>query len=102
MAGAQTQLSQNLKESDPSGSRTGKFQKKLAIDASVKTRENKMSPIKEQVQGWKKELAAALLIGPLGIPIILDRRKKIKEAEIELDKLQKEIDELKAGTRQPD
>ena len=102
MASAQTQLSQNLKESDPSGSRTGKFQKKLAIDASVKTRENKMSPIKEQVQGWKKEVAAAILLGPLGIPVIVDRRKKIKEAETELDKLQKEIDELKAGTRQPD
>jgi len=102
MAGAQTQLSQNLKESDPSGSRTSKFQKKLAIDASVKTRENKMSPIKEQVQGWKKEVAAAILLGPLGVPVIVDRRKKIKEAETELDKLQKEIDELKAGTRQPD
>jgi len=102
MASAQTQLSQNLKESDPSGSRTGKFQKKLAVDASVKTRENKMSPLKESIITWKKELAGALLLGAFGIPIVVDRRKKIKEAEIELTKLQKEIDELKAGTREPD
>jgi hypothetical protein len=102
MAGAQTQLSQNLKESDPNGSRTGKFQNKLAIDSSVKTRENKMSPIKEQIQGWQKEAAAALLLGVLGAPIIVDRKKKIKAAQTELDNLQKEIDELKAGTRQPD
>jgi hypothetical protein len=102
MAGAQTQLSQNLKESDPSGSRTSKFQKKLAVDSSVKTRENKMSPLKESLITWKKELAAAYLLGTLGLPIIVDRRKRIKEAETELTKLQKEIDELKAGTREPD
>ena len=103
MANAQNQLAQNLKNEDQGGNRTGKLQKKLAVDASVKKRQNDISPLKEKIQGWEKEIKAALLLTPLlGIPIIRDRRIKIADAQKEIDKLEKEIAELKAGTRQPD
>jgi cell division protein FtsL len=103
MQGAQNKLSQNLKETDPSGSKTDKLGKSISVNNSIQTRQNKISPLQESIQGWQKEIRDAQTLSTKEkLAIITDRTPKIQDAQSQIDALNKEIEELKAGTRQPD
>jgi hypothetical protein len=98
MAKASSDLSSNLKQTDPSGKYSGKLANKQANKEAIAEKKNKISDLKDQISTWKKERAAALLLGPIAFAAakkLLD--PKIKKNEEEIKKLEAEIKQLEGG-----
>ena len=98
MAKASSDLASNLKQTDPSGKYGGKIAAKQANKEEIAEKKNKITDLKEQVSTWKKERAAALLLGPIAFALAkkaLD--PKIKKAEEEIKILEAEIKQLEGG-----
>jgi hypothetical protein len=98
MAKASSDLSNNLKQTDPAGKYSGKLANKQANKEAIAEKKNKISDLKEQISNWKKERAAALLLGPIAFAAakkLLD--PKIKKNEEEIKVLEAEIKQLEGG-----
>jgi hypothetical protein len=98
MAKASSDLSSNLKQTDPAGKYSGKLANKQANKEAIAEKKNKISDLKDQISTWKKERAAALLLGPIAFAAakkLLD--PKIKKNEEEIKKLEAEIKQLEGG-----
>jgi uncharacterized membrane protein YgcG len=98
MAKASSDLSNNLKQTDPAGKYSGKLANKQANKEAIAEKKNKISDLKEQISTWKKERAAALLLGPIAFAAakkLLD--PKIKKNEEEIKVLEAEIKQLEGG-----
>jgi hypothetical protein len=98
MAKASSDLSNNLKQTDPAGKYSGKLANKQANKEAIAEKKNKISDLKDQISTWKKERAAALLLGPIAFAAakkLLD--PKIKKNEEEIKKLEAEIKQLEGG-----
>ena len=98
MAKASSDLASNLKQTDPSGKYSGKLANKQANKEAIAEKKNKISDLKEQISNWKKERAAALLLGPLAFAAakrLLD--PKIEKNEREIAQLEAEIKQLESG-----
>ena len=98
MAKASSDLASNLKQTDPSGKYGGKIAKKQANKEEIAEKKNKISDLKEQISNWKKERAAALLLGPIAYAAskkLLD--PKIKKNEDEIKVLESDIKQLESG-----
>ena len=98
MAKASSDLANNLKQADPSGKYGGKLAAKLANKEAIAEKKNKISDLKEQISTWKKEIAAALLLGPIAFALAkktLD--PKIKKNEEEIKVLEAQIKQLESG-----
>jgi uncharacterized membrane protein YgcG len=98
MAKASSDLSNNLKQADPAGKYSGKLASKQANKEAIAEKKNKITDLKEQISTWKKERAAALLLGPTAFALAkktLD--PKIKKAEEEVKVLEAEIKQLEGG-----
>ena len=98
MAKASSDLANNLKQTDPGGKYGGKIAAKQANKEEIAEKKNKITDLKEQISTWKKERAAALLLGPVAFALakkVLD--PKIKKNEEEIKVLEAEIKKLEAG-----
>ena len=98
MAKASSDLANNLKQTDPAGKYSGKLANKQANKEAIAEKKNKISDLKEQISNWKKERAAALLLGPIAFAAakkLLD--PKIKKNEEEIKVLEAEIKQLEGG-----
>jgi hypothetical protein len=98
MAKASSDLASNLKQTDPNGKYSGKLANKQANKEAIAEKKNKISDLKEQISTWKKERAAALLLGPIAFALAkkaLD--PKIEKNEREIKQLEAEIKQLEGG-----
>lgn len=98
MAKASSDLASNLKQTDPNGKYSGKLANKQANKEAIAEKKNKISDLKEQISTWKKERAAALLLGPIAFALAkkaLD--PKIEKNEREIKQLEAEIKQLESG-----
>lgn len=84
MASNQRNLAANIASVEPSGSLTNGLVDRQLKQANELDSQN----LKDDIDTWKKEIAAAAITGPVGYPIIADRTKKIKDAQQKLDALQ--------------
>jgi hypothetical protein len=98
MAKASSDLSNNLTQTDPAGKYSGKLANRQKNNAAIAEKKNKISDLKEQISNWKKERAAALLLGPIAFAAakkLLD--PKIEKNEKEIKVLEAEIKQLEGG-----
>lgn len=98
MAKASSDLANNLKQTDPGGKYGGKIANKQANKEAIAEKKNKITDLKEQISNWKKERAAALLLGPIAFAAakkLLD--PKIEKNEREIKQLEAEIKQLEGG-----
>ena len=98
MAKSSSDLANNLKETDPSGKYGGKIAKAQANKQAIAEKKNKITDLKEQLSDYKKQRAAALLLGPIAFIAankLLD--PKIKKNEEEIKQLEVEIKQLESG-----
>jgi uncharacterized membrane protein YgcG len=98
MAKASSDLASNLKQTDPNGKYSGKLANKQANKEAIAEKKNKISDLKDQISTWKKERAAALLLGPIAFALAkkaLD--PKIEKNEREIKQLEAEIKQLEGG-----
>lgn len=84
MAANQRKLASDIATAEPSGSLTTGLVNRQLTEANQLDSQN----LRDEIDNWKKEIAAAATQGPAGYPIIADRTKKIKEAQQKLDALQ--------------
>lgn len=98
MAKASSDLASNLKQTDPNGKYSGKIVNKQANKQAIAEKKNKISDLKEEISNWKKERAAALLLGPLAFAIAKKKLDpKIEKNEREIAQLEAEIKQLESG-----
>jgi hypothetical protein len=94
MAKASSDLANNLKQTDPAGSYSGKLANKQKNSEAIAERKNKISDLKEQISNWNKEKEQARLLGTKQF----DKAKKDLDPKIE--KNQREIRVLEAEIKQ--
>ena len=98
MAKASSDLASNLKQTDPNGKYSGKLANKQANKEAIAEKKNKISDLKEEISTWKKERAAALLLGPIAFALAKKKLDpKIASNEREIKKLEEEIKQLESG-----
>lgn len=76
-------LGEDLKSTDPQG----KFSSGLIKQQQSERNKLEIQDLEDKIAGWKKEIAAATLQGLVGLAIIRDRTKKIKDAERRIQEL---------------
>ena len=98
MAKSSSDLANNLKQTDPSEKYSGKIAKAQANKPAIAEKKNKITDLKEQLSDYKKQRAAALLLGPIAFIAakkLLD--PKINKNEEEIKQLEVEIKQLESG-----
>jgi hypothetical protein len=78
-----TKLGADLKRTDPEGKYTSSIQRQQT------TQINKLEieDLQDKIKTWQKEIALAATQGPIGLIVIRDRTKKIKDAENKIQQL---------------
>lgn len=76
-------LSTDLKGTDPGG----RFSSGIIKQQQSERNKLQIEDLEDKISGWKKEIALAATQGPLGLIIIRDRLKKIKDAENQIQQL---------------
>lgn len=79
-------LGSNLKNTDPGGS----FSSGIIKQQQSEKNKLQIKELEDKIGGWKREIALAATQGPIGLIVVRDRTKKIKDAE-------KKIQELRQG-----
>lgn len=79
-------LGSDLKSTDPGG----RFSSGIIKQQQSERNKLQIQELEDKIGGWKREIALAATQGPLGLIVIRDRTKKIKDAE-------KTIQELRQG-----
>lgn len=79
-------LGSDLKSTDPGG----RFSSGIIKQQQSERNKLQIQELEDKIGGWKREIALAATQGPIGLIVVRDRTKKIKDAE-------KKIQELRQG-----
>lgn len=86
MLESSTKLGNDLKSTDPGG----RFSSGIIKQQQSERNKLQIQELEDKIGGWKREIALAATQGPIGLIVVRDRTKKIKDAE-------KKIQELRQG-----
>ena len=86
MLESSAKLGNDLKSTDPGG----RFSSGIIKQQQSEKNKLQIQELEDQIGGWKREIALAATQGPIGLIVVRDRTKKIKDAE-------KKIQELRQG-----
>jgi len=98
MAKASSDLANNLKQTDPAGTYSGKLANKQKNSEAIAERKNKISDLKEEISNWNKELAQAKALGTKQFDAAKKNLDpKIQKNEQAIKVLEAEIKQLEGG-----
>jgi hypothetical protein len=87
MADHARSLATDLKTTDPNSTYT----KKIVSEQNSQANKLDIDNLKNEIVGWKKEIASAALLGPIAAAVVIkDRSEKIKSAERKIIELQRQ------------
>jgi hypothetical protein len=76
-------LGADLKETDPNG----RYSSSIQTQQASQINQLEIKNLEDKIDGWKREIALAATQGPIGLIVIRDRTKKIKDAEKRIQQL---------------
>jgi hypothetical protein len=98
MAKASSDLANNLKQTDPAGTYSGKLANRQKNSEAIAERKNKISDLKEEISNWNKEKAQAKALGTKQFDAAKKNLDpKIQKNEQSIRVLEAEIKQLEGG-----